>query len=78
MGLTFDEVCEQLGLDPDVYRVLYDPLTWPEHLVPLDAEQLEQFEQIPPQLLATPEQCSTSVEFEIDRAWAERREAPGA
>lgn len=77
MGLDFDEVCDQLGLDPDEYRVLYDPLTWPEHLIPEDAERIEQFEQIPPQLLTQPEQDSTSVEFEIDRAWAERREARG-
>ena len=75
--MDFDEVCEQLGLDPREYRVIYDPMTWPNHLIPTPKERLEEFEQIPPQLLTTPEQDSTSVEFEIDRAWAERREALG-
>ena len=73
LGLTFDEVCDQLGLDSDEYRVLYDPLTWPEHLIPESAEQLEEFESIPAQLLTPPEQESSSVESEIDLAWVERR-----
>ncbi len=73
MGLTFDEVCEQLGLDPEGYRVIYDPLTWPEHLIPEPAERLEEFEQIPEQLLTQPEQEGASVESRIDQAWAEHR-----
>lgn len=77
MGLTFGEVCEQLGLDPEAYRVLYDPLTWPEHLTPEPAEQLEEFEHIPEQLLTQPEQGSLSVEFEIDMAWAKRHRLRG-
>ena len=75
MRLTFDEVCDQLGLDPDGYELTYDPLTWPEHLTPEPAERLEQFEAIPDQLLTQPEQEHSSVEFEIDMAWAERRRA---
>jgi hypothetical protein len=70
---NFAQICRKLGLDPDEYRILYDPLTWPDDLIPIPAERPGDFEQIPEQLLTQPEQESLSVEFEIDFAWAKRR-----